>query len=114
MTEKGLKYLSDIKQAIELIEDFTSSIKNYNDYLDDKKTQSAVERQLGIIGEAVNNFEIIEPEINLQYTRKIVGFRNRLIHAYDSVDSAIVWTILKRYIKPLKAEVNELISQEDG
>ena len=38
MTEEGLKYLSDIKKAIELIEDFTSSITNYNEYLDDKKT----------------------------------------------------------------------------
>ena len=31
MAEKGLKYLSDIIQAIELIEGFTQSIKNYND-----------------------------------------------------------------------------------
>ncbi|MBS3742624.1 MAG: DUF86 domain-containing protein [Candidatus Cloacimonetes bacterium] len=113
MTEQGLKFLFDIKEAIKWIEDFTSSIANYDEYLDDKKTQSAVERQLGIIGEAVNKFETIESEINLQYARKIVGFRNRLIHAYDSVDSAIVWAILKRHIDPLKAEVNELISQHD-
>lgn len=37
MTEKGLKYLSDIKQAIKLIEDFTSSITTYNEYWEDKK-----------------------------------------------------------------------------
>ena len=111
MTEKGLKYLSDIKQAIKLIEDFTSSITTYNEYLEDKKTQSAVERQLGIIGEAVNKFDSIHPEIKLQNTRKIVDFRNRLIHAYDSVDSAIVWAILKKHIEPLKCEVNELLSQ---
>lgn len=50
MTEQGKKYLSDILRAIELIDQFTASIKNYNDYLSDMKTQSAVERQLGIIG----------------------------------------------------------------
>jgi len=44
MTEKGLKYLSDIIHAIELIEDFTQSITNYNDFVNDLKTQSAVER----------------------------------------------------------------------
>lgn len=44
MTEKGLKYLSDIIQAIEFIEDFTKSISSYNDYVNDLKTQSAVER----------------------------------------------------------------------
>ena len=78
MTEEGLKYLSDIKKAIELIEDFTSSITNYNEYLDDKKTQSAVERQLGIIGEAVNKFDQIHPEISPKNARKIVNFRNLL------------------------------------
>jgi len=49
MTEQGKKYLSDILRAIELIEQFTITTRNYNDYLMDLKTQSAVERQLGII-----------------------------------------------------------------
>ena len=76
MTEKGLKYLSDIVKSIDLIEDFTKSITSYNDYINDLKTVSAVERQLGIIGEAVNKFDILHPEINLEHARKIVGFRN--------------------------------------
>jgi uncharacterized protein with HEPN domain len=45
---KGLKYLSDIIREIDLIEDFTKSISNFGDYTSDLKTQSAVERQLGI------------------------------------------------------------------
>ena len=32
MTETALKYLSDIIKAIELIEDFTKSISNYNEF----------------------------------------------------------------------------------
>ena len=51
MTEQGLKYLSDISHAIKLIEEFTSSITNYNSFLEDIKTRSAVERQLSIIGD---------------------------------------------------------------
>jgi uncharacterized protein with HEPN domain len=104
MTEKGRKYLSDIIQAIDLIEDFTKSISNYNEYLNDLKTQSAVERQLGIIGEAVNKFGILHPEISLEHARRIVGFRNRLIHAYDAIDSSMVWAIIKRHLIPLKEE----------
>jgi uncharacterized protein with HEPN domain len=50
MTEQGRKYLSDILLAIGLIEAFTSDILTYSDYANDLKTQSAVERQLGIIG----------------------------------------------------------------
>ncbi len=107
MTEKGLKYLSDIIQAIELIEDFTKSTASYVDYVSDLKTQSAVERQLGIIGEAVNKFEVLHPEESLENARKIVGFRNRSIHAYDAVDSSMIWAILKRHLGPLKEEVSK-------
>lgn len=113
MTEKGLKYLHDILHAIRLIEQFTSNISNYNEYLDDEKTQSAVERQLGIIGEAVNKFDAIDSGTVLSHSRKIVGLRNRLIHAYDAVDPTVIWTILKRYLTPLKEEINQIISSSE-
>ena len=107
MTDQGKKYLSDILRAIELIDDFISTISDYNDYTTDFKTQSAVERQLGIIGEAVNKFDKLFPDFTLDNARKIVGFRNRLIHAYDAVDSSMIWAIIKRYLEPLKSEVIE-------
>jgi uncharacterized protein with HEPN domain len=106
MTDQGRKYLSDIIKAISLIESFTSDISDYNDYITDLKTQSAVERQLGIIGEAVNKFEKIFPEASLINAGRIVGFRNRLIHTYDSVDSSIIWAIIKKHLDPLKHEIN--------
>ena len=109
MTEQGKKYLSDILSSIELIEQFTASVNNYNDYSSDLKTQSAVERQLGIIGEAVNKFDKLFPEITLENARRIVGFRNRLIHSYDAVDSSMIWAIIKRHLEPLKVEVTEMI-----
>jgi uncharacterized protein with HEPN domain len=105
MTDQGNKFLSDILQAIELIESFIADTKDFNDYLSDIKTQSAVERQLGIIGEAVNKFEKIFPEVQLSNARKIVGFRNRLIHAYDAVDPSMIWAIIKIHLGPLKEEV---------
>lgn len=109
MTEKELKYLYDILNAIELIEEFTSTINSYNEFDSDLKTQSAVERQLGIIGEAVNKFDSIHPDLSLENSRRIVGFRNRLIHAYDAVDSSIVWAILKRHLPLLKEEISQRI-----
>ncbi|OFY38488.1 MAG: hypothetical protein A2X18_03185 [Bacteroidetes bacterium GWF2_40_14] len=105
MMDRGQKYLSDILQAIELIEDFTESISNYNEFDEDFKTQSAVERQLGIIGEAVNKFDQLFPENSLENAKKIVGLRNRLIHAYDAIDSSMVWAIVKKHLIPLKQEV---------
>ena len=109
MTDQGKKFLSDILQAVELIESFVVDIKDFDNYVTDKKTQSAVERQLGIIGEALNKFEKLFPESRISNARKIVGFRNRLIHTYDSVDSSMVWAILKNHLGPLKDEVKSKI-----
>ena len=105
MTDQGRKYLSDILQAIELIESFTSDITDFNNYLSDFKTQSAVERQLGIIGEAVSKFEKLFPDSALSNVHTIKGFRNRLIHAYDTIDQSIIWAIIKNHVGPLKNEV---------
>jgi len=82
--EQSKKYLSDILRAIELTEQFSASTETFLDYLADLKTQSAIERQLSIIGEAVNKFDKLQPESTLKNARKIVGFRNRLIHTYDA------------------------------
>ena len=111
MTDQEKKYLSDILHSIELIEEFLSSISDYNEYTADLKTQSAVERQLGIIGEAVNKFDKLFPDSTLENARKIVGFRNRLIHAYDAVDSSMIWAIVRKHLNPLKAEVEEKLNE---
>jgi uncharacterized protein with HEPN domain len=105
MTDQAKKLLSDIIRAIDLIESFTSDVSDYDDYLADLKTQSAVERQLGIIGEAVNKFEKLFPESTLLNARKIIGFRNRLIHTYDSVDPTMIWAIIKKHLSPLRDEI---------
>ena len=62
MMEQAKKYLSDILRAIELIEQFTKTTGTFIDYSADLKTQSAVERQLGIIGEAVNKCDKLHPD----------------------------------------------------
>ena len=105
MTDKSLKYLSDILMAIKLIEDFTKEIEDYKAYDQDRKTQSAVERQLAIIGEALNQIRKIEPAIGIENDKQIIAFRNRLIHAYDSIDNSIVWVIINRHLIILKAEI---------
>ena len=110
MTDRQIKYLTDILSASNLIDDFLERTDDFDQYIADFKTQSAVERQLGIIGEAVNKYEKSEPRVSLQNASQIISFRNRLIHAYDAVDSAIVWAILKRYLPPVKIEIQKLIS----
>jgi uncharacterized protein with HEPN domain len=109
MTDRSRKYLSDILMAIELIEDFTKDVNDFTVYNADRKTQSAVERQLAIIGEALNQFKKLEPETPIENDKQIVAFRNRLVHAYDSLDNSIVWAIMDRHLKPLKKEAEKLL-----
>jgi len=109
MTERAKKYLFDILLSIEAIEEFLEDF-DFVKYQNDLKTKSAVERQLGIIGEAVNRFSKEETNIKLQNSREIVNFRNRIIHAYDSVDDSIVWAIKTNHLPILKKEIEKLLN----
>ncbi len=111
MTDKSKKYLSDVLRAIELIELFTNDVVSFEAYQADLKTKSAVERQLSIIGEAVNQFRKEDTEHDITHAIQIVGLRNRLIHAYDSTEDTVIWAIIKRHLQNLKTEVSELLAQ---
>ena len=109
MTEKEKKFLSDISNSIELIESFTKDLKSFSEYQKDLKTKGAVERHLGIIGEAVNKFLKESTKHDLKNASQIVSLRNRLIHSYDNVDDSIIWSIVTRHLRPLKDEINKKI-----
>ena len=108
MTEKSEKYLSDILMAIDLIEEFLVGM-DFTAYERDRKTQSAVERQFSIIGEALNQFKKLENAVVIENDKQIVAFRNRLVHAYDSLDNSIIWAVVNRHLEPLKAEIQALL-----
>ncbi len=109
MTEKSTKYLSDILMAIELIEEFIIDAKDFTLYDQDRKTQSAVERQLAIIGEALNQFQKLEPEVKIENDKQIISFRNRLVHAYDNLDNSMIWVIISKHLAPLKIEIQKFM-----
>lgn len=106
MTERGKKYLHDILRSIELIESFMQGISSYDDYVNDDKTKGAVERHLGIIGEATSK---LQKEFNLELANsfQIIGLRHRIIHAYDKLDDSIIWIVITKHLGPLKEEVKE-------
>jgi uncharacterized protein with HEPN domain len=109
MTDQSKKYLSDIIDSILLIEEFTKNSLQFEHYLNDKKTQSAVERKLGIIGEALNKFIKHNPELKLEHSHQIIGLRNRIIHSYDNIDASIIWAVLKNHLPKFKTEIERLI-----
>ena len=110
MMDKVSKYLFDIQSSISLIESFLKDIDTFNDYQNDLKTQSAVERQLAIIGEVVNKLKQEDSSYTLTHAKQMIDFRNRLIHSYDNIDSSIVWVIIKKHLPILKEEIKKFIN----
>jgi uncharacterized protein with HEPN domain len=79
--------LLDIQQCITEIFYFIGDIRDFNQYKEDLKTKKAVERNLEIIGEAVNRIIKIDKDFQLQDMKNIIGTRNRIIHSYDNISS---------------------------
>lgn len=106
------KWLQDIDRSIQEIYDFLPEQRDFNDFLSDLKTRKAVERNIEIIGEALNRILKEEPNIGISDSRKIVDTRNRIIHGYDSVTADVLWLIVNRYLPILQAEVEQLLSMD--
>lgn len=103
-------WLFDIKSYIEEIELFVNGESySFNQYAEDLKTRRAVERNLGIIGEAMNRILEAKPNLPITNARKVVDTRNRIIHGYDKISNEIVWDIIRNDLPVLKAEVTQLL-----
>ena len=105
--------LNDVLNATGLLNDFTFG-KTLSDYGDDPLLRSATERQFGIIGEAISRLARIDEDTAARITgyRRIISFRNVLIHDYDSVDNQIVWNALQYRLPVLVLEVEELLEED--
>lgn len=102
-------WLEDINQAIEEITLFLPDKKNYFAFTKDLKGKRAIERNLEIIGEAVNRIIRAQPDFPITNSRKIVDTRNRISHGYDTVSDEIIWAIIVRDLDKLKEEVKNLL-----
>jgi len=109
MNQKIKKYLYDIKTSIDSIYDFLGDNHSFTEYQKNKLLRRGIERELEIIGEAINNLLKIEPTINIKDARKIVDLRNWVIHGYDKVDDVIVWGIIRNNIPSLRNDIEKLL-----
>jgi len=74
--------------------------------------RSAVERQFEIVGEAISRLAQLNPSLAEKLTeyRRIIAFRNILIHAYATIDDRIVWGLVEGKLPQLRREVKALLS----
>ena len=110
MTEKQLKLLYDIKLSIDDIESyFKTESKNFENYKNNSLLKRAIERNLEIIGEAMNRLLKEDPFFPIDNARRIIGLRNQIIHGYDSVSDENIWAIISLCLPKLKSEIEILI-----
>jgi uncharacterized protein with HEPN domain len=74
--------------------------------------QSAVIRQIEIVGEAVKNLsaELTQREAGVPW-KQIAGARDRLIHGYFRVDLEAVWAMVERDLPPLRENIRRIIGR---
>ncbi len=105
------KSLSDILTCIESIDYHLQGRRDFSFYVKNLTVKRAVERELTIIGEAVNRVLKDDPDFDLKESKKIISFRNRVIHSYDAVDDNLVWKVIVRDIPSLKIEIIKTLKQ---
>lgn len=109
MDNKINAWLEDILRSIDEIYDFLPENRDFFEFQKDLKTKKAVERNIEIIGEAVNRIANYKNnKIKIQNARQIIGTRNRIAHEYDNISSEVIWTIIIRELPKLKEEITKL------
>ncbi len=115
MDEKIKKYLEDMLLAISEIEMAEQRFgRQYEIFETDVIFRKFVERNIEILGEAMNRILKVDSSIQITSARKIVDTRNYVIHAYDSLKPDILWAIVINHIPRLKADILHLIANSSS
>jgi uncharacterized protein with HEPN domain len=115
MLLEARKLLYDVQQAAQLVQRFTQGL-SLAAYSADPMIRSAVERQFEIIGEALGKLAKLDSELAARVGdfRRIISFRNLLIHGYDAVADEVVWGVVEMDVLPLLENLEGLLGQGAG
>lgn len=104
------KYLYDIQQAARTLSEFVEG-RDWDDYRRDAMLRAAVERQFEIIGEALAQLAKRDEGVaaRIGEHRRIIAFRNILIHGYADVDDRLVWDMVQTRLPVLRQQVDALL-----
>jgi len=104
-------FIVDVLIAIQKIKEYTKLFINKNDFQHSSLHWDATIRQLEIIGEALN--KLLEDEkfksLSPSYFRKVVNFRNTIIHGYFGIDLDEVWNIITQKLDILETDMLVLV-----
>lgn len=102
-------FVEDILDCIEKIEEFVADM-NFDEFVHDDKTSSAVMRKLGIIGEATKN---LPGDIRRKYKglpwREMARMRDKITHGYFGINYRIVWNVIKERLPEIKPTIRQIL-----
>lgn len=109
MEKSDSPYLAQIAKNIRTIREFLGE-EDFNAFLADDKTQSAVLMQLQQIGELAKR---VSPKAQSEMPsipwRDVTDFRNVVAHEYYSLQLPTVWKIITEQLTPLEADCAEYL-----
>ena len=107
-----LKHLQDILTAINDLEKVFIDYPNRFDVFEkDNLRRWAVERKTEIMGEAMTRIRRYNPDFIIPNSREVIATRNRIIHSYENVDPAFLWSLITRHIPLLKRDIEIIIKE---
>ena len=108
----------DTRLYVEDMLEFCEDVLEYTQGFDrdalaaDRMRLDATLRKLSLIGEAATRvppeLRALAPEVPW---RKVVGTRNRLMHAYLGIDMSTVWSIITRELPELRRSLTDLLKR---
>ena len=105
-------YLLHIRDCVERILEYTRGGRKA--FLDDRKTQDAVLRNLEVIGEAVKGLsDSLKAGQRTIPWKRVAGMRDVLIHHYFGVNLDTVWEVVEEHVPALREAVERMLGQED-
>lgn len=110
--QRVLKVLEDVQDCASFVVRVVRG-KALSDYRGDRLLRQAIERNLEIIGEAMGRVARLDASTagRISEHRRIIAFRNRLIHGYDLLDDELVWETVKTEVPVLVSEVKALLEE---
>lgn len=107
-----LKHLQDVLDAINDLEEvFLDYPMRFDVFEKDNLRRWAVERKTEIMGEAMTRIRKHNPNFLIPNSKEVIATRNRLIHSYEYVEPAFLWSLVIHHIPELKKDIERLISE---
>lgn len=109
MRPEAKKLILDMVESVRLVAEFSQG-RTLQNLQSDQLLRSAIFFQFTILGEALSQLRHLDDDAfeSITDARKIVGFRNQIIHGYAKIDDEITWRILVDKLPILRRELDDL------